>query len=322
MASHLSVVNALQFIFPSLSTKKTKNATTASSMTPRRLHPSPPESVPFNDESTLSTPNDEDNNPSNDQAQVSRTKAHSAVKFGTNSAAEFDKLQPITEMTPMPSHVVQEIFPSESKEIPLEEQEVSRETARNVAMLAEWDDLFDDEDDLEKSTPKRKRGRKRTPYKSKNRRPSKSRRDSQLFSKEKRNLLEDSDEDEHMLPLAVTIDPHEYTSPSTIGASGSERDSFESEEVTMATETETQVHRDSLESACISPNSLASSLSTRETPKSARTSSSTILRAVHASGAELPSNSPQVVSGNGLRPNQLNYSPGSTGLSSVSAYFT
>ena len=180
--------------------------------------------------------------------------------------------------------------------------------------------MFDD--DLEQ-TPKRKRGRKRTPYKSKNRRPSKSRRDSSVFSKEeisreRRSLCEDSD-DEHMLPLSVTIDPLQYTSPSTIAAS--ERDSLDSEMET----TETQVNRDSLESStsnCISPNSLASVTLGRETPKSARTSSSTILRAVHASGAELPSNSPQAVQGNGLRPNQLNYSPGnSTGLSSVRRRF-
>jgi hypothetical protein len=285
-------------------------------MTPRRLHPSPPGTlIQINDETALSTPNDDESPPTS--AANTAKKSQSAVKFGTNSAAEFDKLQPITEMTPMPLHVVQEIFPSESKEEPAEEQEVSRETKQNVAMLAEWDDLFDDE--LEQ-TPKRKRGRKRTPYKSKNRRPSKSRRDSTIFSKEginkeRMSLLEDSD-DEHMLPLSVTIDPLQYTSPSTIAAS--ERDSMESE--IMEATTETQVNRDSLESACISPNSLASSQTLgRETPKSARTSSSTILRAVHASGAELPSNSPQGGQDNGLRPNQLNYSPGnSTGLSSVS----
>lgn len=221
----------------------------------------------------------------------------------------------------MPSHVVQEIFPSESKEKPAEEEQVSRETARNVAMLAEWDDLFDEDLD---QTPKRKRGRKRTPYKSKNRRPSKSRRDSSIFSKEEisreRSLCDDSD-DEHMLPLSVTIDPLQYTSPSTIAAS--ERDSLESVMETIET---TQVNRDSLESstsACISPNSMASAQTlSKETPKSARTSSSTILRAVHASGAGLSSNSPQAVQGNGLRPNQLNYSPGnSTMLSFVSYTF-
>ena len=189
-------------------------------MTPRRLHPSPPNPTEMNDDAQLSTPNDDENPTNNSTLASSKTKSQSAVKFGTNNAVEFDKLRPITEMTPMPTEIVQEIFPSESKEEPIEEQQVSRETAQNVAMLAEWDDLFDEDDDLEmSSTPKRKKGRKRTPCKSRNRRPSKSRRDSALFSAERKNLLEESDDDEHMLPMSVTIDPMEYTSPSTIAAS-------------------------------------------------------------------------------------------------------
>jgi hypothetical protein len=63
----------------------------------------------------------------------------------------------------------------------VEEQQISRETAKNVAMLAEWDDLFDD-DDLD-NTLQRKRGKKRTLYKSRGR-PQKSRRDSELFLRE------------------------------------------------------------------------------------------------------------------------------------------
>ena len=298
----------------SLSTKKMKNETTASSMTPRRLHPSPQGTIEFNDECALSTPNDEDDPSNNNSATATNFKKyhHSAVKFGTNSAAEFDKLLPITEMTPMPTHLVQEIFPSDTKEEPAEEQQVSRETARNVATLAEWDDLFEDEDDIEQSTPQRKRGRRRTPYKSKNRKSSKSRRDSTIFSKERRSLLETSD-DENMLPLSVTIDPMQYTSPSTIDVT--ERDSLNRDIIPE----KSQINRDSLESTtsvCISPSSLASSersMLGRETPNSARTSSSNILRAVHASGAELPSHSPEAIGG--MRPNQLNYSPGSTALS-------
>ena len=311
---HLNIRNSC-----SLSTKKIKNPSEASSMTPRRLHPSPPNPTEMNDDAQLSTPNDDENPTNNSTLASSKTKSQSAVKFGTNNAVEFDKLRPITEMTPMPTEIVQEIFPSESKEEPIEEQQVSRETAQNVAMLAEWDDLFDEDDDLEmSSTPKRKKGRKRTPCKSRNRRPSKSRRDSALFSAERKNLLEESDDDEHMLPMSVTIDPMEYTSPSTIAAS--ERDSLESE-MTVTT-SDVQVNRNSLESACVSPNSLASQRWSRETPKSARTSSSTILRAVHASGAELPSElSPHAISDKGLRPNQLNYSPGSLDRSSVSVFF-
>ena len=35
-----------------------------------------------------------------------RIKTQSAIKFGDNSAAEFDFLKPITEMTPIPSSEV------------------------------------------------------------------------------------------------------------------------------------------------------------------------------------------------------------------------
>ncbi|KAL3782574.1 hypothetical protein HJC23_005277 [Cyclotella cryptica] len=346
-----------------LSTKKTKSKIgSATSMTPRRLHPSPPGTIELNNETKLSTPSEDDSPPNTSGLHIasSKTKSHSAVKFGTNSAAEFDKLQPITEMTPMPFHVVQEIFPSENKEETVEEHQISRETARSksialfvscmvnaqhlltialchctscknllalmgssctdIAILATWDDLFDDDEDLEQSrTPQRKRGRKRTPYKSKNRRPSKNRRDSRLFSKERTSLLEensDGDEDDSHsgLPFNVTIDPDKYTSPSSVAPS----DMTASDDASMSI-----VNRNSVEStssACVSPSSAksetASSLLGRETPNSARTASSKILREVHASGAELPSNSP-LVSG-GLRPNQLNYSPHSSARSDSS----
>lgn len=82
----------------------------------------------------------------------------SAVKFGNNTAAEFDSQLPITHMTPMPDTIVLRIFPLDGRDadaIVAGEGE-SRETARNVAMLAEWDDDFDgfvdnddDDDDVD-----------------------------------------------------------------------------------------------------------------------------------------------------------------------------
>lgn len=158
--THAKNLNILILILPSsLSTKKPKNT----SMTSRHLYPSIPGTIEVNDETAANA-------------------AKKSVKFGTNSAAEFDKLQPITKLTLMPTHTVQKIFPSDGKEETAEEQEVLRETKQNVAMLAEWDDLFGDESE---QTPKCTRGMKCTPYKSKNtKRPSNSRRDSTLFSKE------------------------------------------------------------------------------------------------------------------------------------------
>ena len=66
----------------------------------------------------------------------------SRITFGCNQAAEFDCTEPITKMTPLPSAVVEERFPNHKVEN-VEEEGVSRETARNAAMLAAWDDDFD-----------------------------------------------------------------------------------------------------------------------------------------------------------------------------------
>jgi hypothetical protein len=75
------------------------------SMTLHRLHPSLPDTIDEN----LSTPNNDV--PPN----ANKPKTPTTVKFSNDSVVEFGKLQRITEMTPMPSDVVQEIFPLESK---------------------------------------------------------------------------------------------------------------------------------------------------------------------------------------------------------------
>ncbi len=401
----------------------------------------------------------------------SKPKSHhlphttSAVKFGANSAAEFDNSLPTTEMTPIPLSVVQDIFPSnvQDDEKAQEEHGHSRETARNVAMLAEWDDDFDiivedsdnDDDDDDgiinhgraimggisvggsggASYRNRasdlpggrtmKRGRKRTPYKRKEHGSQKShresgsgsrrslsssassrRRESSLFSRERRSLVdpddsmdleEESGTDEYannMLPLyAVYIAPDEYTSPSstsisdsvsTLGTPGVLASTATSNEAARGipsksltrdgnilkpndnhnitegstTTTREESQRNSLDSACISPSSLKSSLSGysssistssakqvnpdrsssilfgressdgnsdstvtgRETPNSARTSSSTILRAVHASGALLPGISPRGGYGPGIRRGEKVVDDSSFSMEAVKKY--
>ncbi|KAL7539958.1 hypothetical protein ACHAXR_009763 [Thalassiosira sp. AJA248-18] len=446
-------------------------------MTPRRILHHSPSSSNNHTQTTkdtqqqevvhLATPTEEmmeDTTPKNNITRLvnncntnnhpSKTTNHhqhqSAVKFGNNTAAEFDFSQPITEMTPIPPSVVQQIFPSEMKE-ELEEMGVSRETARNVALLAEWDDDFDciigegggnDEGGGNGnggggSVPQ-KRGRKHTPYKltggrrrssstaGANRRPRKARRESSLFSRDRKSLIDPEDDnnmdnmddsngggggggttngnrngidnhdddDQHRLPFSVTIDPEEYTSPSSTSVVSSESISTLGTPAALGEKKTDDNVRTSLDtaassssSACISPSSSSSNLNPknnnnsnvmnntsldgsvdgitgrrddddrhggsresngssrgsgsstvtgRATPNSARTSSSTILRAVHASGALLPSHSPSqqggcggggvaaassssggVGGGNGsggggLQPNQLKYSPSSS----------
>ena len=291
----------------------------------------------------------DDTTPKNNVTQLvtssTITRGQSAVKFGINSAAEFDLEMPTTEMKPMPPNVVQEFFPND-KVASTNEEEFSRETKRNVSVLAEWDDDFDsytqdgddsDDDDDNGETKLPKRRRKQTPYKQRRRRrgnnglsrPRKCRRESSIFGSAERgrSLLEDCHEEtdddsshHHGLPFSVTINPDEYTSPS----SNSLNDSMSSLE-TAGAATMHQNARQSVSSssACISPSSLrsdsilnatgsrSSTSSSKETPKSARTSSSTILKTVHASGALLHTNSPQ---GGELMPNQLKYSPKGDGI--------
>ncbi|KAL9186827.1 hypothetical protein ACHAXT_010547 [Thalassiosira profunda] len=415
-----------------LSTKKRQKEAGDASMTPRRILQHSPHSSASCDDTVMeeaasssadpTTPAEEaeDSTPKNNVTRLRATDlrkpTQSAVKFGTNAAAEFDCARPITEMTPLPTAVVLEIFPSEMKATEREVEE-SHETAQNVKTLAEWDDDFDDlvdGDDEEnggganRRERPRKRGRRRTPYKltggrSRSQgllsRPRKSRRESSIFSRERKSLVDPIDDDERdgsmemdesqesegsggaargsLLPFEVAIDPEEYTSPSstsvsdgTLGTPGvlptSGSDSLDSSIQKVAQPTREEDARDSLESrtsACISPGSLRSEISKpadtrmdesfdsvdlglqgigrhgpgrdsgdttasgKATPNSARTSSSTILRAVHASGALLHGNSPPPPQGAGgapakknggrLMPNQLRYSPSSSSGSSA-----
>ncbi len=328
----LSLFILLSFL--SLSTKKTNRPTeNASSMTPRKIFNLSPSM-----EASKSDECKDDKTPKNNVTRLASsctiTRGQSAVKFGTNSAAEFDLEMPTTEMKHMPPNVVQEFFPNDKVETEkdIADDEFSRETARNVSMLAEWEDDFDtiiDNDSDEDGTvqlPKRRR--KQTPYKEGRRgrgnslsRPRKTRRQSSIFGSAERgrsllDISDETDEDSSSgLPFSVTINPDEYTSPSSNSLNDS-MSSIEMPDASMKNE------RESMSSTCISPSSLqsgsimamgsnrSSTSSSKETPKSARTSSSTILKTVHASGAFLPTNSPQ---GNELMPNQLKYSPkGST----------
>mmetsp|Transcript_10031 Transcript_10031/g.14187 ORF Transcript_10031/g.14187 Transcript_10031/m.14187 type:complete len:1214 (+) Transcript_10031:117-3758(+) len=85
----------------------------------------------------------------------SDTKIKKNVKFGLPSAAEFDLEQPVSQMTPLPSQVAKERFPIElnDQDSDNESEQMHKETARNAATLAMWDDDFDsyidDEDDVE-----------------------------------------------------------------------------------------------------------------------------------------------------------------------------
>ena len=67
-----------------------------------------------------------------------------SVQFGLPSAVEFESTRPTVELTPLPSEQARLRFPVEEKvDSDDESEELHQETARNGAILAEWDDDFD-----------------------------------------------------------------------------------------------------------------------------------------------------------------------------------
>ena len=153
---------------------------------------------------------------------VTRTPAHvttpqhswKCVQFGLPSAVEFETTRPTIELTPLPSEQARERFPLDQKrDSDDESEELHEETARNAAILAEWDDDFDsildiseteeddDEDNLDllngdlgekrKSHRERQNGRRKS--KSSTGRGRGDRRSSTFFSKGGKSLLQDDD---------------------------------------------------------------------------------------------------------------------------------
>jgi hypothetical protein len=105
---------------------------------------------------------------------------------------------PPTDMNPMPPNVVQQLFPNDMVETEkdIENEAFSRETARNMSILAEWDDDFDNiidnySDEGAVQLPKRRR--KQMLYKQRGRGrgnslslPRKTRRQSSIFGSAER----------------------------------------------------------------------------------------------------------------------------------------
>ena len=71
------------------------------------------------------------------------TSSKKKVQFGSASAAEFKSSRPTVELTPLTKDQAMKEFPLD-KEIVEEEEEEHQETAMNGAILAAWDDVFDD----------------------------------------------------------------------------------------------------------------------------------------------------------------------------------
>lgn len=62
------------------------------------------------------------------------------VQFGSPRAAEYDIDGPVAQLTPLPSDVTRKRYSMDAKEQCKEEEEMTLETKRNSAVLAEWED--------------------------------------------------------------------------------------------------------------------------------------------------------------------------------------
>lgn len=117
------------------------------------------------------------------------------VQFGSPQAAEYEIDGPSAQLTPLPSDVTRKRYSMEQKVVPECEEELTQETKNNSAMLAEWEEGFDE--------PRPSRGRRK----------NKNRRDSSLFTPSPDSSLlnsRDGDMEERTpprKPLATAVSP-------------------------------------------------------------------------------------------------------------------
>jgi hypothetical protein len=119
------------------------------------------------------------------------------VQFGSPQAAEYEIDGPSAQLTPLPSDVTRKRYSMEQKVVPECEEELTEETKANSALLAEWEEGFDE--------PRASRGRRK----------NKNRRDSSLFTPSPdSSLLDSHDGDDGMgertprrIPLVTALSP-------------------------------------------------------------------------------------------------------------------
>ena len=92
------------------------------------------------------------------QELSSKRKKNARVQFGSIEAAEFEVDGPAGKLTPMPSRVARERYSMDGKEETEVEVEITQETKQNSALLAEWEDEFEQP----RSTSRRRRKNRRS----------------------------------------------------------------------------------------------------------------------------------------------------------------
>jgi len=256
------------------------------------------------------------------------------VKFGDITAAEFDLTRPSVELTPMPNEIAKERFPIEQvmEESDDESDEMHKETRKNGATLAMWEDDFDsivDEDDWnrdsniicdldendggvgkERIRSNHSSRRQSMHIKSKGRG---DRRSSTFFSKNGGCLLDSDD----VIPDSQTemvvdikseapalafdeVDPHK-----------DENTSNKEPSLSTSSQGSLQFSSPSTFNSSIRYSSITSSTQqSKETPKTDVTSSSSLLRSVHTEGGATSGKELMRSHKDGtqdLKPNQLDF---------------
>jgi hypothetical protein len=231
------------------------------------------------------------------------TSSKKKVQFGSASAAEFKSSRPTVELTPLTKDQAMKEFPLD-KEIIEEEEEEHQETAMNGAILAAWDDVFDDyanddfndgdsimlmnDDDDGNENTILPSGSLVT-HSGSRRKSLKGRRSSSFFQRENGGSL----------------------LPNRNGVSSSEANDFDMETEYLRQNESSPLKRDSL--LFSSPSELGDSwrLSTsdsegsRITPITDVNSSSSVLRSLHSSGGAHMGHNTDDLYRKDLQPNQL-----------------
>ena len=103
------------------------------------------------------------------------------VQFGSPQAVEYEVDAPTAQLTPLPSEVTRQRYSMDQKEVKEEDEEMTIETKRNSAMLAEW------EEELQPLSSRASRRRQQR----------KNRRDSSIFDPSPTGSLLNLDDEEN-----------------------------------------------------------------------------------------------------------------------------
>ena len=308
-------------IAASASKRRTQTMGRANLSTPSSL-----QNVTFPEETVATTPII--STPKN----INGDSARRGVKFGCAAAVEFDTTRPIHELTPLPAAQARARFPMDEKanESDEESHQLHRETARNAAQLAEWEDDFDSyvdgwgegDSDIEEDgeniefdgnfSPQNENHTRRTTRNSDRRsRERRDRRSSTFYSKSGGSLIERNDDENEAEQTEVKMYGDSLTQSSDDGGSRT----IYVDQKSKVSPLHCPSHNDSLHfSSPSNSNALfrfssSASEESKETPKTDVTSSSSLLRSVHsAGGATLGRGSSTTCDDAGLekmKPNQL-----------------